>query len=158
MGARLAGAAVLLLLLASCQAMCGPVPAASVQREQPINCVDVKAPHHAYVVVQHASGAWMERCVGFAPGLIDVPTLMERAGVQYIANESAVRVVDGEPATQSDGTMRWAMFVAISNRWSITYSAFTTVQVADTQAVGWRYVRAADNAPAPPPLPHRVGG
>jgi len=84
MRTRFAGAGVLVLLLAACDGMCGPLPAtpaAGVQHG--VACVDVKAPHHAYVVVQHASGAWIQRCVGFAPGFIDAPTAMERAGIIF---------------------------------------------------------------------------
>ena len=158
MGARLVGAAVLLLLLASCEAMCGPVPAASTQRDQPINCVDTTAPHHAYVVVQHASGAWIEKCVGFAPEVIDVPTLMERAGIRYAAPGDTMSTIDGEPASQSTQAMRWVLYVAVGTRWTMTDEPFATMQLSNTQAVGWRYVHAGDASPAPPPLPHRLPG
>jgi hypothetical protein len=159
MGARIAGAAVLWLLLASCEATCGGAPVATAQhRQSAVSCVDVAAPHHAYVVVQHSSGAWIERCVGFAPGVIDVPTLMERAGIQYVAPESTMRAIDGEPSPGSSTSMRWVLFLAVDNRWTLTRAPFATLQVADAQAVGWRYVPAAESAPVPPPLPHELPG
>lgn len=156
MAARLAGSAVALLLLASCDAMCGssPRPAASLQHN--INCVDASAPHHAYVVVQHSSGAWIERCVGFAPGFIDLPTLMSRAGIQYQADGSGVAAVDDEPAAATAGQMRWVLFIANATRWTLSHQAFADVRVTDAQTAGWRYVSAADANPAPPPFPHTL--
>jgi hypothetical protein len=162
MGARVVGAAVLLLLLASCDAICGPIPVASVQQEHNINCVDAQAPHHAYVVVQHASGAWVERCVGFAPGFIDAAILMSRAGIAYASRDARVCAVDGEPASATtcgqNDARHWAVFVASGDRWSLTTAPFDDVQVVDAQAVGLRYVAATDASPAPPPLPHRLPG
>lgn len=158
MRTRVAAGGVLLLLTAACSGMCGAegsVPAAK-DVEQQIACVDVKAPHHAYVVVQHASGAWIQRCVGFAPGFIDVPTLMERAGIQYRAQGATVAAIDGEPHDVTNDSMRWALFIASSSRWSLSHGAFASVRVVDTQSVGWRYVDATEVSPAPPPLPHTL--
>lgn len=158
MGTRLAGAAVVLLLLASCDAVCGPIPVASVKHR--IACVDVKAPHHAYVVVQHASGAWIEQCVGFAPGFVDGPTLMDRSGIPYDMRQALVCRIDGEPAASASclqqNPKRWALFIDSGGRWSPSREGFSTIQVTDKQAIGWHYVRAADTAPMPPPLPHQL--
>src|SRR5262245_9123734 len=162
MGARVIGGAVLLLLLASCEAVCGAVPAASIRTERAINCVDAKAAHHAYVVVQHGSGAWIERCVGFGPGFIDAPTLMGRAGISYTWLESTLCAVDGEPATAApcppNETQRWAVFVTTADRWSMTSEPFDSVRIADRQALGLRYVAASDRTPGRPPLTNRLPG
>lgn len=156
---RLAGAAVMLVVLASCDAVCGASP--QTQGGQSAGCVDATAPHHAYVVVVHSSGAWIERCVGFAAGYIDGPTLMNNAGIRYETDHSVVCAVNGEPATttttcvQQSG-MRWVLFIARDNRWSMTAGTLDTIRLADGQSMGWRYVTRSDASPAPPPMPHRL--
>ncbi|TME24870.1 MAG: hypothetical protein E6I67_00090, partial [Chloroflexi bacterium] len=66
---------------------CGSQPTASsnptsASASSRIPCADIKAPHHAYVVVQHMSGDWIQRCIGFAPTYIDGQTIMDRSGIQ----------------------------------------------------------------------------
>jgi hypothetical protein len=166
MPSRLAGAAVLVFVLAACDAVCGPIPAAggtSVQSKANLGCVDVAAPHHAYVVVEHASGAWLDRCVGFAPGYIDAPTLLNRAGIVYAAPRTLVCAVDGEPdsnaACDPGASWHWALFVAGGRAWSAKRPGdFMLLHVGDGQALGLRYVISAEPSPAPPPLPHELGG
>ena len=166
MPSRLAGAAVLLFLLAACDAVCGPFPAApggSPHSKANLACVDVAAPHHAYVVVEHASGAWFDRCVGFAPGYIDAPTLLSRAGIVYAAPRRLVCAVDGEPHSNAgcDGgaSWHWALFVAGGRAWSPKPPGdFMLLRVGDGQALGLRYVISAAASPTPPPLPHELGG
>ena len=164
MRTRFAGAGVLVLLLAACDGMCGPLPAtpaAGVQHG--VACVDVKAPHHAYVVVQHASGAWIQRCVGFAPGFIDAPTAMERAGIAFTTQPDEAHTtcpIDGEPAEAKrcapGGGQQWAMFITVGGRWSLGRQSLAQVRLTDGQVLGWRYVVAADAAPSPPPRPDAV--
>src|SRR5256884_6511422 len=129
-----------------------------------IACADIKAPHHAYVVVQHMSGDWMQRCIGFAPRYIDGQTIMDRSGIQYqvqhLDSGKAVCQVDLEPRQYPDcgssNSPRWALFIESQGRWSQAPTGYTDVQLGDGDALGWRYVRGADQAPAPPPLPRRV--
>ena len=169
MPARVAGAAASVFLLAACAAcgaVCGTVPAASVQKSTSVNlaCVDVKAAHHAYVVVQHASGAWVDRCVGFAPQVIDAPTLMGRAGISFQAPQGLLCNVDGEPLERGScaggaAPMHWALFVASGRTWAGKRAdEFAVVRLGDGQALGLRYVPATGTNAGPPPLPPELGG
>src|SRR5437868_1953343 len=89
-------------------------------------CADIKAPHHAYVVVQHMSGDWIQRCIGFAPTYIDGQTIMDRSGiqyqVQYLEAGKAVCQVDLEPRQYREcvppNSPRWALFIESHGRWS----------------------------------------
>ena len=138
--------------------------AAAVSGSSRIACADIKAAHHAYVVVQHMSGDWMQGCVGFAPTYIDGQTLMDRSGIQYqvqhVDSGKTVCQVDLEPRQFSEcaspTSRRWALFIQSQGRWSKAPSGYTDVHLGDGDALGWRYVRTADQAPAPPPLPRKV--
>jgi hypothetical protein len=123
------------------------------------------AVHHAYVVVQHMSGAWIQACVGFGPDFIDGQTLMDRSGIEYVVQPTgSARVVcqvDGEPASGSGcasaGRPSWALFVQSAGRWARVGPDFSGLELYDRQAMGWRYVRAGDASPAPPPHPRQLG-
>ena len=58
------------MTLAVFVAACSPPPAGT-PAGQTIACVNASAAHHAYVVVQHLSGAGSQRCVGFDGATID---------------------------------------------------------------------------------------
>ena len=160
--ASLAAAVMLLPLLLACGSVCSPTaaPAASLR----LACVDIKAAHHAYVVVQHMSGKWIEECVGFGPRFIDAPTLMDHAGIAYLPRTingiASACPIDGEPADgaacDSPGAPRWVLFVAAGGSWRLASLAFPEVQLADTTAIGWRYVGAGEQQPQPPPFPHEL--
>ncbi len=147
---------------------CGPGPAASstpTAAASRINCVDVAAANHAYVVVQHMSGTWIERCIGFAPDFIDGQTIMDRSGIQYQTQPagatSLMCQVDLEPrhptGCVNPGQPHWALFVELGGHWSLSHTGFSDVRLFNKQALGWRFVRAGDAAPSPPPLPNQVG-
>lgn len=128
-------------------------------------CVDLKAPHHAYVVVQHASGAWVDRCVGFAPQVIDAPTLMGRAGIPFQASQGLLCAVDGEPLEPGPCVggaappWHWALFVATKRSWAGKGAGeFAGLRLSDAQALGLRYVPATGGNAGPPPLPRELGG
>src|SRR5256714_5233903 len=78
-----AGLGVLLLVA------CGSPPVAPHSASSRVACVDAGAPHHAYVVVQHMSGAWLQQCVGFGPDIIDGETIMDRSGIAFDAPRAA---------------------------------------------------------------------
>lgn len=148
-----------LLLMAGCSAP------STTTAANPVSCVDAGASHHAYVVVQHLSGAWFERCVGFTDAQIDGQAVMDRSGIQYQARSvSAGKVVcqiDQEPLSFSacfpQKQPYWALFIESGGHWSNAPGGMNDVRLHDGDALGWHYVRADDPAPAPPPLPKPVG-
>ncbi len=97
MRSQLVFCGTVVLLLAACGA-----PPSNTAGAATVQCADAGAPHHAYVVVQHLSGAWMERCVGFAASSIDGQTAMDRSGIEYqaeaVGSGKVVCQVDQEPA------------------------------------------------------------
>lgn len=123
-------------------------------------CVGASAPHRAYVIVEHQSGATMQNCVGFSGDFIDGQTLMDRSGIQYAAHSvtsgKVVCQVDFEPKQFSQcfpaNQPYWALFIESGGRWTSAPGGFTEVRLHDTEAIGWHYVGATDPAPAPPPL------
>jgi hypothetical protein len=169
---RFVSAVIGTLLLAACgEAQCGGAPSSSAPKSTAaashISCSDASAPHHAYVVVQHMSGSWIQACVGFAPDYLDGQTLMDRSGIQYVAQpDGSARVacrIDGEPtkigacATQEHDTQaHWALFVEARGRWSKATSDFAGLEVFDSDVMGWRFVPAGTTTPAPPPQPREL--
>jgi hypothetical protein len=153
---------VLVLLVAACSS-----PHATSSAAQVSSCANAGAPHHAYVVVQHLSGASLQRCVGFDGAMIDGQTLMDQSGVEYQAHAlttgKAVCQVDNEPAQVSQcfppQQPYWALFVETGGKWaSGDAGGYTMATLRDGDALGWHYVPAADAAPAPPPLAQVVSG
>jgi len=150
----------LVFLIGGCGAQASP-PAAN---SSAAGCVDMKAPHHAYVVVQHMSGAWMEACVGFGGGFIDGQTIMDRSGIEYqaqpVSSGKVVCQVDSEPSQFSEcfpqNRPYWALFIDSGGRWAAADGGYTDVRLRDGDALGWHYVRAGDPAPTAPPLPRKV--
>ncbi len=160
MRSQLVFCGTVVLLLAACGA-----PPSNTAGAATVQCADAGAPHHAYVVVQHLSGAWMERCVGFAASSIDGQTAMDRSGIEYqaepVGSGKVVCQVDQEPAQFSQcfpqNKPYWALFIASGSGWSSANGGYTDVTLRDGQALGWRYVSAVDANPAPPPMPRHVG-
>jgi hypothetical protein len=123
-------------------------------------CVNASAPHHAYVVVQHMSGVSVQRCVGFTGDTIDGKSLMDQSGVTYQTQTFSfglgVCAVDNEPAQFSEcfpqGQPYWSLFIESAGAWMQAPVGFDQEKLKDTEALGWRYVPAADQTPSPPPL------
>jgi hypothetical protein len=118
--------------------------------------------HRAYVVVEHMSGASLQRCVGFSADAIDGQALMDQSGVEYqarsVSSGKVVCQVDREPAQFTEcfpqNRPYWALFVDANGRWASASGGFTDLRLHDGDAMGWRYVPASDTNPLPPPLPH----
>src|SRR2546423_5236098 len=135
-----AGLGVLLLVA------CGSPPVAPHSASSRVACVDAGAPHHAYVVVQHMSGAWLQQCVGFGPDIIDGETIMDRSGIAFDAPRAAsTRLmcrVDLEPSADvacDPNHAYWAAFVESRGRWT-KLGAFTEARLRDTETPGLHYV------------------
>jgi hypothetical protein len=155
------GGFVLTVLLAACAS---PVAPAATSATSTGACTSGSASHHAYVVVQHLSGASLQQCVAFSGDAIDGQTLMDRSGVEYTAKSlssgKVVCQVDNEPKafTQCFPQKQpyWALFVESSGAWNSVPGGYADVRLHDGEALGWHYVRAGDPAPTPPPLARLV--
>ncbi len=123
------------------------------------SCVNSGAPHHAYVVVQHLSGASIQKCVGFSSDTIDGPTLMDSSKLEYQAQTfsfgKAVCQIDNEPKTFEQcfpqNQPYWALFVETNGAWAQASNGYTQITLHDKDALGWHYVQQSDPSPAPPP-------
>ena len=123
-------------------------------------CVNSSAAHRAYVVVEHISGASMQRCVGFNGDSVDGQTLMDRSGIEYQTQTfsfgKAVCQVDNEPKQVSECLPKnqpyCSEWVETGGRWAMAQVGYTQIQVHDKEALGWHYVSATDQSPSPPPL------
>lgn len=147
--------ATLALVIAACG---GSSPTS--QATPTSSCVNGAAAHHAYVVVQHLSGATLQKCVGFDGDAINAQALMDQSGVEYNAQTfsfgKAVCQVDNEPTSYPkcfpDNKPYWALFVEAGGTWASAANGYTTVNLHDKEALGWHYVQPTDPSPAPPPL------
>jgi hypothetical protein len=125
-------------------------------------CVNASAPHHAYVVVQHSSGATVQKCVGFAGDTIDGQSLMDQSGItfqtQTFSFGKAVCSIDNEPAQYekcfASSGPNWSMFIDSNGSWAVGQTGYADPKVIlhDKDALGWRYI-AYEPSPSPPPLP-----
>ncbi len=116
---------------------------------------------HAYVVVEHLGGSSLQRCVAFS-GTINGKQLMDQSGISYQTQTFSfglgVCAIDNEPAqfTQCfpQGKPYWSLFIEHAGAWTAAQSGFDQITLNDKDALGWRYVPAADQSPSPPPLAH----
>ena len=129
-----------------------------------IACVNAGAAHHAYVVVEHLSGATIQRCVGFSAEVINGRALMDASGIEYGARKltsgAAVCQIDNEPRHYSQcfpqNQPYWALFIETGGVWASASGGFTDAMLRDKQALGWRYVASGSVSPSPPPQPAEV--
>jgi hypothetical protein len=147
--------ATLALVIAACG---GSTPTS--QATPTSSCANAGAAHHAYVVVQHLSGATLQKCVGFAGDTINGQALMDQSGLEYQAQTfsfgKAVCQVDNEPTTYPKcfpaNKPYWSLFIETGGAWASAANGYTTVNLHDKEALGWHYVQQTDPSPAPPPL------
>lgn len=123
-------------------------------------CVNAGAPYHAYIVVEHLSGTSEQKCVGFTGATIDGKSLMDQSGIPYQTQTFSfglgVCAIDNEPAQFSECFPKdkpyWSLFVESGGAWVAAQVGFDQEKLKDKEAMGWRYVPAADQTPSPPPL------
>jgi hypothetical protein len=153
----IAASATLALLIIGATAACGGSPSAVAS---PANtCVNSAAPHHAYIVVEHAGGGKAQKCVGFDDDSIDGQALMDQSKIEYQTQTfsfgKAVCQIDNEPAQYSkcfaDSGPNWTLFVDTGGAWAVGQTSYDHVTLHDKDALGWLYT--ADQSPSPPPLP-----
>jgi hypothetical protein len=112
------------------------------------------------VVVEHLSGTSIQKCVGFAGDTIDGAGLMDQSTIPYQTQTfsfgKAVCAIDNEPAQYSEcfpkNKPTWYFFFETGGAWAPAQVGYTDIKLHDKEALGWRYVLAADQNPAPPPL------
>ena len=117
--------------------------------------------HRAAVVVEHADGSTVTRCVAFDTNAISGERLLTLSGIGWSSQSfggfgDAVCALDGEPARYAEcpGKDRyWAVFVArAGGSWQLANVGISTLALHDGDAEGFRYVPAS-GVPAAPPSP-----
>lgn len=124
-------------------------------------CVDAKAVHRAYVVVEHQSGTTIQRCVGFDGAAIDGMTLMKRSGIEFQSQTTsfgpAACQIDNEPKQFTECFPKdqpfWALWVESGGAWTMSQVGYGQVSIHDRDALGWHYVPQSGPPAYPPPLP-----
>jgi hypothetical protein len=155
---HLIGASATLALILGIAGGCGGATT-NAAASPGISCVNASAPHHAYIVVQHLSGASIQKCVGFSTEGIDGPTLMDSSKIEYQAQTfsygKAICQIDNEPKTFDQcfpqNQPYWALFVETNGAWAEASNGYTQITLHDKDALGWHYVQQSDPSPAPPP-------
>lgn len=126
------------------------------------------------VVVQHANGTTLSRCVAFAGDSISGEQALAKSGIQAGTLPSggfgvAVCQLDGEPSSYppscwSGTSPFWALFVSRgSGSWQYSSVGISSVVLHDGDALGFRYQSQSSHAPpamagdcphaTPPPTP-----
>lgn len=147
-----AGATLALILLA--RGMSAPASAAA---NPSLTCVNPRAAHKAYLVIQHSTGV-VQKCVGFDADQLGGGELMRQSGVVYVTQQfgvgTAVCSIDGEPAQYTECFPQhgpwWSLWVSTGGGgWVRADSGYFHITLKPGDAMGWRYA----SREAPPPLP-----
>jgi hypothetical protein len=114
--------------------------------------------NHAALVVEHADGSVVTRCVAFDADSISGEELLDRSGVVWSGQTfggfgDAVCALDGEPVSYAEclGKDRyWAVFVIrVAGSWQLANAGISTLTLHDGDAEGFRYVPASGVPVAP---------
>jgi hypothetical protein len=112
--------------------------------------------HHAALVIQHASGSVITRCVAFAEDQISGLQLVQRSGVEYEAQAfgsmgGAMCQLDREPSTVPPGCFGsgpyWQYFHRGGAGWQTSALGASSSALHDGDTDGWRYAAGANQAP-----------
>lgn len=115
--------------------------------------------HSAALVVEHADGSTVTRCVAFDTDAISGEQLLTLSGIGWSSQSfgdfgDAACALDGEPARYAEcpGKDRyWAVFVAqAGGSWQLANVGISTLALHDGDAEGFRYVPASGVPAAPP--------
>jgi hypothetical protein len=152
---------LLLLLLAACGS---PAPAPPAPAPAAAACVNAKAAHKAYVVVQHLDGKVTYGCVGFDAAQINGDDFMKQSKIDFHTQKfsfgSAACSIDNEPVQFNECLPKdapyWGLWVAVGGAaWTMAQTAYDAVILKDGDALGWRYTKLSDANPSPPPTPKK---
>lgn len=114
--------------------------------------------NRAALLVEHADGSVVTRCVAFDTAAITGEELLNRSGLTWSSKTfgsfgDAVCAIDMEPAQYADcpGKDRyWAVFVARARgSWQLANAGISTMTLGDGDAEGFRYVPASGVPAAP---------
>jgi hypothetical protein len=114
--------------------------------------------NHAPLVVEHANGSVVTRCVAFDSGLISGEELLNRSGVAWSGQTfsgfgAAVCALDAEPERYASCPGKdhyWAVFVSRGGGpWQLANIGISALTLADGDAEGFRYVPSAGTPSAP---------
>lgn len=112
--------------------------------------------HHAALVIQHASGSVITRCVAFAEDQINGLQLVERSSVQYEAQNfgsigSAMCQLDREPSTVPSGCFGsgayWQYFHRAGGGWQSSAFGASSSLLHDGDTDGWHFAVGANQVP-----------
>lgn len=159
-------AATCLLLVAACGGSSAQPASTPSGGGQSINtCAKAKASRHlAYLVVQHLSGAAIQRCVGFESDTIGGASVMRGSGIQYQTQEASsgpvVCQIDHEPSQLgnclSSDQPHWSLWLETAGQWTVASTDYSQLVLHNREGLGWRYVLPTATSPAPPPLPRQT--
>src|SRR5438067_7373820 len=153
-------AGLLFLLSAACAGSGSGGPGASAS----VACANPSSPHRAYVVVEHLSGAAVDKCVGFTGSQIAGDQLMKESGLvyqtQHFSFGDAVCAIDREPASFDQclpqNAPYWGLWTETrGGAWQQAQVGFSQLMLGDGDTMGWRYTPATEASPAPPPEPKK---
>jgi hypothetical protein len=157
-----ASATLALLAVSACGSSGSATPASTPTPTASPSCVNAKAAHRAYVVLQHGNGSVAQRCVGFDAATLTGDDLMKQSGVavqtqSFSGLGLAYCAIDNEPAQfdkcfPSSGPS-WQLFVSKSGGpFQPAQTGAGAVNLQDRDALGWKYAVFSPSA-SPPPLP-----
>jgi hypothetical protein len=113
--------------------------------------------HHVALVIQHASGSVITRCVAFAEDQITGLQLVERSGVPYEAQSfgsigTAMCQLDREPSAVPSGCFGsgpyWQYFHRRGAAWQTSAFGASSSVLRDGDMDGWHYADGANQVPA----------
>ena len=146
--------------LAFLTAACGTSSSTASASPTSASCTNPTAKHRAYLVIQHGSGATLQKCVGFDSDNIPGTELLKGSGTIYDAQifsfGPGLCSVDYEPKTYSTCFPKdqpyWAIWVEVGGKWSSAATGYDKLMFHDREAMGLRYTPVTEASPAPPPL------
>ncbi len=116
------------------------------------------ATHRAGLVIQHASGALLTRCISFAEEKISGIALTERSGISYQTQGfgdlgMAICQLDGEPSPVPSGCFGsgpyWQYFHGGAGGWTPSSLGASSWMLKHGDMDGWRFASGSGKAPAP---------
>jgi hypothetical protein len=114
-------------------------------------------PNHAALVVTHADGSAVTRCVAFTTDSITGQQLLDDSGISWSGQSfsfgEAVCAIDREPESYSECLSKdnyWATFTAGSDgTWQLAMVGISDIILHDGGAEGFRYVPTTGTPEAP---------
>lgn len=112
--------------------------------------------HRAALVIEHASGRLVTRCINFVEDQITGLQLIQRSGVSYQTQGfgslgEAICQLDGEPVSVPPHCFGsgpyWQYFHGVNGRWTNSGAGASNWFLRDGDMDGWHYAAGAGQAP-----------